>query len=276
MASRGAAGTLRAVVLVAVVVVDRAVVLVGAALRDGVDEQAAEVALTHVERREEHLEFLHRFERHRREFVSAPGVTRRAEAEHVALGRAVDLHVVHAVRHAAGRVAGAGRRDLRRHAHHVDDVASQRRQSRKRGVGDDRLHARVGRRERFGRRGGDDRDAAQFRGARAELHILRQHLAERDDEIATANRIEADATERHVVDADFEVRDEVAAIDARMSPRSKNRSRDSRRMTFTPARPAPASSVTLPPIAPVVTPCARASAVEVPARNAASATLVRR
>ena len=48
--------------------------LVRAALRDGVEQEAAEVALAHVERREKHLELLHRFDRDGLAFTSAPGL----------------------------------------------------------------------------------------------------------------------------------------------------------------------------------------------------------
>ena len=56
---------IRAVGLIAEGVEGGAVQLVGAGLRDGVEEEAAEVALAHVERREEDLELLHRLDRER-------------------------------------------------------------------------------------------------------------------------------------------------------------------------------------------------------------------
>ena len=80
--------------------------LVGAALRDGVEEQAAEVALAHVERREQHLELLDRLDGDRLGADFGARLAGGAETEDVTLGGAVDLHVVHAVRHSARREAG--------------------------------------------------------------------------------------------------------------------------------------------------------------------------
>jgi hypothetical protein len=75
------------------------------ALGHRVQQEPAEVALTNVEGREQHLEFLHRIDRHVLRVHLGARRTGRPETEHVTLGRAVDLHVVHAVRHAAARVA---------------------------------------------------------------------------------------------------------------------------------------------------------------------------
>ena len=102
--------------LVARAVRARAVEFVRAALRDGVDEEAGEVALANVERRQEDLVFLDRLERNLLRAGGTAGLQRRAQTEEVVRDRAVDLNRVEAIVLTAAGKTRALRRHLRREA----------------------------------------------------------------------------------------------------------------------------------------------------------------
>src|SRR3954468_19928610 len=118
--------------LIARVAVRGAVELVGAGLGDGVDQQATEVALAHVERRQQHLVFLHRIEWNRLGVRLRSRLASSAQSEKIARGRAVDLdRVLSDVDAAAGEADAGRRRYLRYQRHEIREVAVQRRQTAK-------------------------------------------------------------------------------------------------------------------------------------------------
>ena len=189
-----------------------AVQLVGAGLRDGVEEEATEVALPHVERREEDLELLDRLDGERLGAHFGARGSGGAETEDVTLGGAVDLHVVHAVGHAARRRARARGGDLGGDLHEVGDVARRRRSAQEDGVGDGRPRARVRRAELTGVDAGD-LDGGQRRDLGRQVEVEHQGLGERHFLIVQRLRLQADAARRDGVStADLEVLDAIAAI----------------------------------------------------------------
>src|SRR5213075_1791546 len=95
--------------LAAGISVSRTMELVGAGLRDRVDQQSTEVALAHIERRQQHLVLLHRIERDRLGICLRSGLAGRTEAEQIAGSGAVDLDRV-----LADVDAAAGKSDARR------------------------------------------------------------------------------------------------------------------------------------------------------------------
>ena len=188
-------------VLAARVAVDAAVKLVRAALGDGVDEEAAEVALAHVERREQNLVFLHRVERDGLGVRLATRLAGGAESEHVARRGAVDLDGVLANVHAAaGEVAG-GRGDLRNERDEVREVAVERRKTAKQRIGDRGRRSGLGRRDDRARGGRGNADSCEHRGLLVELDVAARRLAQRHAETGLLGRGESDAARRNAVRA---------------------------------------------------------------------------
>ena len=112
-ARRGSNRRSRSIFSLRVAYVAGAVEFVRAALRHGVDQEAGEVALANVVRRQEDLVFLDCLERDLLGARLSARLQRRAQAEQVVRDGAVDLNGVEAVVLATAGVARALRRDLR-------------------------------------------------------------------------------------------------------------------------------------------------------------------
>ena len=169
-------------ILIAEVVVRRAVELVRAALRDGVDQRAGEVPLAHVERRQQHLILLHRFERRStRPRACPPGwpVVPRPKMS-LSLAPSIWMLLKRLFCAARGQAGVLRLQHLRRERKEVGEVAVERGQPAKRRVRDVRLHAAARRRDliaqRIRRRAhGDHRE---LRGLRVQLEARPKILAE--------------------------------------------------------------------------------------------------
>ena len=204
-------------VLIAEVVVARPLELIAAAARDGVDAAAREAALPHVVRRHHELQLLDRVDAHRLRARRTAGAARVGQAEHVVVGRAVDLEVV--VARVASRdadrrrraVVDRCRREMRRQPREVFDRARHRRHLL------DRLRADV--RGGAGARSCEDRihfrcDGHLFRHAGdLQLEVHRLLRAERDVDVRNDVIFEACQLRGHRVRAaDPDVEDGEGAI----------------------------------------------------------------
>ena len=173
--------------------------LVRSALRHRVDEQAAEAALSHVERRQQHLVLLHGVERDGLGAGRGARLAGGAETEQVAGLCAVDLDRVLAQVHAAaGEIAGR-RGHLRHELHEVGEVAVDRRQAAQRRIGDRGARPRLGRVDHGigGRRG--DGHLTQCGNLADQLEVLAAGLAKADRDAVAGRRRVADAADRDAV-----------------------------------------------------------------------------
>src|SRR5688572_33268040 len=106
-----------------------------AALRYGIDQNSAEIALTDVEGRKKNLIFLYRIERDRLRVRLRSRLTGGAESEEIARSGAVDLDRVLPDVDATARKTDAGRRgDLWRQLDEISEVAVDRRKPAERRI----------------------------------------------------------------------------------------------------------------------------------------------
>ena len=207
--------------LVAVIHERRALELVGARLRHGVDERTGEVALAHVVRRDEDLEFLDGVEGQRTATDLGTDRGRRTETEAVRERYTVDLDVVEAVILAGGGDAAVGRHvHLRRVTREVREVTVERGEAARERVREDRLRTGAGGGE-VGRRGrGAGRDASELRDLIFEVDVEARGLREADRDRGRRVLLVADAAHVDGVLAHFEVGHEVATVVARDGARA--------------------------------------------------------
>src|SRR5688500_213856 len=172
---------------------------VGSALRDGVDQRAGEIALAHVERREEHLILLHRLEGNRLAASLSAGLAGTAQSEEVGLVGAVDLDAVEPVVDAPARDSAVlRRRDLRRQDDEVGEVAVKRRKPAERRVRHGGRDTGARRRERLVELAGHA-DGADLGCLTRETDVDAGCQAECHDDALANDWAEADAPDRDFV-----------------------------------------------------------------------------
>src|SRR5690606_33376372 len=200
-------------VLVASVAVDRAEEIVLAALRHGVDEDAGEVALAHVVRRQQYLVLLDRLDADGLSACLSTRLSGGAESEEVRLGGAVDLDVVEAVVRACTGEARARTAHLRREGHEVREVAVQRRKTADERVAHCRCRSAALRRDELLLAFRGDRHLGELCRGRLQHEVDRGVLAELYANVLDGGGCVPDATgSHHVLRTDLESENGKAAV----------------------------------------------------------------